>query len=146
VGKIFVRDEILCKPGALDAEERQIMNRHPVDGAELLASITDLRRVLPGVRNHHERLDGRGYPDGLRGDEIPLLARIIAVADTYDAMTTSRPYRPGLPPERAAAEIQTGTGSQFCPTVVAAFTRLLESGRFAPEAGQAVWRSFLPAS
>jgi HD-GYP domain-containing protein (c-di-GMP phosphodiesterase class II) len=145
VGKIFVRDEILGKPGALDAEERQIMNRHPVDGAEILASITDLRRVLPGVRNHHERLDGRGYPDGLSGDEIPLVARIIAVADTYDAMTTSRPYRPGLPPERAAAEIQAGAGSQFCPTVVAAFSRLHESSRFAAEDGHAVWRAFLPA-
>ena len=146
VGKIFIRDEILGKPGALDAEERQIMKRHPVDGAELLSAITDLRRVLPGVRNHHERMDGQGYPDGLSGDEIPLLARIIAVADTYDAMTTSRPYRPGLPPERAGDEIKAGTGTQFCPTVVAAFTRLLAAGRFEAEAGQAVWRSFLPES
>jgi HD-GYP domain-containing protein (c-di-GMP phosphodiesterase class II) len=145
VGKIFVKDEILGKPAALDPAEREIMNRHPVDGAEILASISDLRRVLPGVRNHHERLDGRGYPDGLVGDEIPLMARIIAVADTYDAMTTSRPYRPGLPPERAAAEIRAGAGSQFCPTVVAAFARLFERGGFAAEAGQAVWRTFLPA-
>ena len=146
VGKIFVRDDILGKPGALDAEERQIMKRHPVDGAEILSAITDLRRVLPGVRNHHERLDGQGYPDGLAGDDIPLLARIIAVADTYDAMTTSRPYRPGLPPEAAGAEIEAGAGSQFCPLVAAAFSRLLESGRFEAEAGQAVWRSFLPVA
>jgi HD-GYP domain-containing protein (c-di-GMP phosphodiesterase class II) len=144
VGKIFVRDEILGKPSALNDEERQIMNRHPVDGAEILSAVTDLRRVLPGVRNHHERLDGRGYPDGLSGDEIPLAARIIAVADTYDAMTTSRPYRPGLPPERAAAEIRNGAGTQFCPRVVAAFTRLFEDGRFDAEAGQAVWQAFLP--
>jgi HD-GYP domain-containing protein (c-di-GMP phosphodiesterase class II) len=146
VGKIFVRDDILGKPSALDAEERQIMKRHPVDGAEILSAITDLRRVLPGVRNHHERLDGQGYPDGLAGDDIPLLARIIAVADTYDAMTTSRPYRPGLPPEAAGAEIRAGAGSQFCPIVTAAFVRLLTSGRFAAEAGEAVWRSFLPAA
>ena len=144
VGKIFVKDEILGKPSALDPAEREIMNRHPVDGAEILASISDLRRVLPGVRNHHERLDGRGYPDGLSGDEIPLLARIIAVADTYDAMTTSRPYRPGLPPERAAAEIEKGAGSQFCPVVAAAFARIFAEGRFNVEAGQAVWRAFLP--
>ncbi|HTQ79656.1 MAG TPA: HD domain-containing phosphohydrolase [Thermoanaerobaculia bacterium] len=145
VGKIFVRDDILGKPSPLNEEERQIMNRHPVDGAEILSAISDLRRILPGVRNHHERLDGRGYPDGLAGDDIPLVARIIAVADTYDAMTTSRPYRPGLPPERAAAEIREGAGTQFCPRVAAAFARLFDSGRFDAETGQAMWRGFLPA-
>jgi HD-GYP domain-containing protein (c-di-GMP phosphodiesterase class II) len=144
VGKIFVRDDILGKPGALSAEEREVMNRHPVDGAEVLAKIKGLQRVLPGVRDHHERLDGRGYPNGLAGDAIPLVARIIAVADTYDAMTTNRPYRPGLPPERAAAEIRNGAGSQFCPVVAAAFTRLFASGRFDVQAGEALWRSFLP--
>jgi HD-GYP domain-containing protein (c-di-GMP phosphodiesterase class II) len=144
VGKIFVGDDILGKPGALTAEERAIMNRHPVDGYEILEQINDLQRVLPGVRNHHERLDGRGYPDGLAGDAIPLVARIIAVADTYDAMTTSRPYRPGLPPERAAAEIENGAGSQFCPVVAAAFCRLFGSGRFDAETGEAILQSFLP--
>jgi len=144
VGKIVVRDDILGKPAALSDEERVVMNRHPVDGAEILEKITNLSRVLPGVRNHHERLDGRGYPDGLAGDAIPLLARIIAVADTYDAMTTSRPYRPALPPERAVAEIAAGAGTQFCPTVAAAFARVFAAGRFSVEAGEAISRSFLP--
>jgi len=144
VGKIFVRDDILGKPGALSTEEREIMNSHPVDGAEIIAKIKGLQRILPGVRDHHERLDGHGYPNGLAGDAIPLVARIISVADTYDAMTTNRPYRPGLPPERAAAEIANGAGSQFCPVVAAAFARLFAVGRFDVEAGQALWRSFLP--
>ncbi|HXO18629.1 MAG TPA: HD domain-containing phosphohydrolase [Thermoanaerobaculia bacterium] len=145
VGKIFVQESILRKPAPLDESEIGIMKRHPVDGADILAKVSDLRRVLPGVRSHHERLDGKGYPDGLLGDGIPLLARIIAVADTYDAMTTSRPYRHGLEPARAAAEIGAGAGTQFCPRVAGAFRTLFESGRFTLPAGHALWRSFLPA-
>jgi HD-GYP domain-containing protein (c-di-GMP phosphodiesterase class II) len=86
--------------------------------------------VLDGVRSHHERVDGTGYPDGLADADIPLSPRIIAVADAYDAITTSRPYRAGLPPERARAEVRAGAGSQFCPRVVAAFESLFASGRF----------------
>jgi HD-GYP domain-containing protein (c-di-GMP phosphodiesterase class II) len=86
-------------------------------------------------------MDGRGYPDGLGGDELPLVARIIAVADTYDAMTTSRPYRAGLPPERAAAEIIASAGSQLCPYVVAAFRGLYERGDFTLAASENVLRS-----
>ena len=95
--------------------------------------------MLRGVRNHHERVDGKGYPDGLRDPEIPLAPRIIAVADTYDAMTTSRPYRAGLPPERAAAEIAAGAGSQFCPRVVAAFRALFEERAVPPADGRGSW-------
>ncbi|MEL7060964.1 MAG: HD domain-containing phosphohydrolase [Acidobacteriota bacterium] len=136
VGKIGVPDEVLRKPGPLDPREMSLMQRHTIDGAEILSRIPDLRDVLPGVRSHHERLDGRGYPDGLSDPEIPLPARVIAVADTYDAMTTNRPYRTALTHDQAVAEIRAGAGSQFCPRVVAAFDRLVDRGRFSVEAGQ----------
>lgn len=138
VGKIAVPDQVLRKPAPLDDEEYRIMKRHTVDGAEILSRIPELRDVLPGVRSHHERLDGRGYPDGLREDEIPLSARIIAVADTYDAMTSSRPYREALKHEVAVKEIREGAGSQFCPHVVAAFESLVEKGDLTVETGRSV--------
>jgi HD-GYP domain-containing protein (c-di-GMP phosphodiesterase class II) len=140
IGKIGVPDRILGKPAPLDREEAEVMKRHPVDGAEIVSHLAN-PAVLVGVRNHHERVDGKGYPDGLRGDELPLVARIIAVADTYDAMTTSRPYRAGLPPERAAAEIIGSAGSQLCPYVVAAFRGLYERGSFTLSASESVLRS-----
>jgi HD-GYP domain-containing protein (c-di-GMP phosphodiesterase class II) len=135
IGKIGVPDRILGKPSALDADEVEIMKRHTVFGAEIVSPLANLQ-VLRGVRSHHERMDGKGYPDGLRDPEIPLAPRIIAVADTFDAMTTSRPYRAGLPGERAAAEIVAGSGTQFCPQVVAAFRRLFAAGRFTPAAAE----------
>ena len=144
VGKIFVHDDILGKPAPLDPAERAAMNRHPSDGAEILSGVRDMRRIVGGVRSHHERLDGKGYPDGLGGEEIPLAARIIAVADTYDAMTTSRPYRAALSAEAAAAEIARSAGAQFHPRVVEAFRRLFDGGRFTVEAGEALWQRFLP--
>jgi HD-GYP domain-containing protein (c-di-GMP phosphodiesterase class II) len=130
IGKIAVPDSVLRKPGPLDAEESAIMRRHPEDGAAIVSRIASLAPILPIVRNHHERLDGKGYPDGLAGDEIDLLARVVAVADTFDAITTSRPYRAGLDPETAAREIRKDAGSRLCPTVVVAFDRLYGSGRF----------------
>jgi putative nucleotidyltransferase with HDIG domain len=129
IGKITTPDHILGKPSPLEPAEAEIMRRHAADGAAIVSSLGK-PPVLHGVRSHHERMDGKGYPDGLTDPEIPLTARIIAVADTYDAMTTSRPYRAGLPTESAAAEILASTGSQFCPRVVAAFRSLFESGRF----------------
>jgi HD-GYP domain-containing protein (c-di-GMP phosphodiesterase class II) len=140
IGKIGVPDRILGKPAPLDAEEAEVMKRHTVAGAEIVTHLSN-PSVLVGVRNHHERMDGKGYPDGLGGDDLPLVARIIAVADTYDAMTTSRPYRAGLPPERAAAEIIGAAGSQLCPSVVAAFRSLFENGRFTLSASEGVLRS-----
>jgi HD-GYP domain-containing protein (c-di-GMP phosphodiesterase class II) len=140
IGKIGVPDRILGKPAPLDREEAEIMKRHPVDGAEIVSHLAN-PAVLVGVRNHHERLDGKGYPDGLGGDELPLVARIIAVADTYDAMTTSRPYRAGLPPARAAAEIFGSAGTQLCPSVVAAFRSLFERGAFTLAASESVLSS-----
>ena len=141
VGKIAVPDDVLRKPSPLDAREEEVMKRHPVDGADIISRIRELREILPGVRSHHERLDGKGYPDGLSGSDIPLPARIIAVADTYDAMTSSRPYRTALAPEAAGEEIQKGVGTQFCPQVVAAFRRLSERGRFTVGAGEELRRS-----
>ncbi|HEY7216247.1 MAG TPA: HD domain-containing phosphohydrolase [Thermoanaerobaculia bacterium] len=129
IGKITTPDRILGKPSPLEPDEAEIMRRHAADGASIVSHLAN-PWVLRGVRSHHERMDGKGYPDGLQDSDIPLAPRIIAVADTYDAITTSRPYRAGLPPQRAAAEILAGAGSQFCPQVVAAFRRLFESGRF----------------
>jgi HD-GYP domain-containing protein (c-di-GMP phosphodiesterase class II) len=129
IGKITTPDHILGKPSPLEPEEAEIMRRHAADGASIVSSLGK-PPVLHGVRSHHERMDGKGYPDGLTDPQIPPTARIIAVADTYDAMTTSRPYRAGLPAESAAAEILASTGSQFCPRVVAAFRSLFDSGRF----------------
>jgi HD-GYP domain-containing protein (c-di-GMP phosphodiesterase class II) len=140
VGKIGVPDRILGKPAPLDAEEIELMKKHPVYGAEIVSHLAN-PSVLVGVRNHHERIDGRGYPDGLRDDELPLVARIIAVADTFDAMTTSRPYRAGLAREKAAAEIAGAAGTQLCPAVVGAFRRLFDAGRFDLEASEGILRA-----
>jgi HD-GYP domain-containing protein (c-di-GMP phosphodiesterase class II) len=144
IGKIATPDRILSKPSPLDQEEVEIMKRHPVDGAEIVSHLAN-PAVLQGVRNHHERLDGKGYPDHIAGDELPLVSRIIAVADTYDAMTTSRPYRAGLPAEKAAREIAASAGTQLCPSVVDAFRSLYESGRFTAEEGEAVLRTITEA-
>jgi HD-GYP domain-containing protein (c-di-GMP phosphodiesterase class II) len=140
IGKITTPDRILGKPSPLDSDEVEIMRRHTLDGAAIVSHLANAW-VLPGVRSHHERVDGKGYPDGLTDPEILLAPRIIAVADTYDAMTTSRPYRAGLPPERAAAEILGAAGSQFCPRVVASFRALFEDGRFDLQAGEKVLES-----
>ncbi|MEZ5314024.1 MAG: HD-GYP domain-containing protein [Thermoanaerobaculia bacterium] len=136
IGKIGVPDYVLLKPSKLEPEELRIMQRHTVDGAEIVSRIESLSEILEVVRSHHERMDGSGYPDGLPGERIPLLARIVAVADSFDAMTTSRPYRKALDVSVAAEEIRRHAGTQHCPDVVAAFARLFGSGRFDVEAGQ----------
>jgi putative nucleotidyltransferase with HDIG domain len=135
IGKIGVPDGVLLKPAKLDEKEAVVMRRHTVDGAEIVSTIESLREIVPIVRNHHERMDGMGYPDGLTGDRIPLLARIVAVADSFDAMTTSRPYRPALAHVEAAREIERHVGTQHCPTVVAAFRTLFAAEQFTVEAG-----------
>jgi HD-GYP domain-containing protein (c-di-GMP phosphodiesterase class II) len=121
IGKIGIDDAILRKPGRLTAEEFEIMKTHTVKGAAILATIPDLAPLIPIVRSHHERWDGRGYPDGLAGESIPQLARIVAVADTFDAMTSDRPYRKGMPAAVAFAEVAKQSGLQFDPTCAAAF-------------------------
>lgn len=121
IGKISVEDAILRKPGPLSTDEWQHMRRHPETGAHLLRGIGFLTNVIPCVLHHHERFDGRGYPAGLRGEEIPIGGRIVAVADAFDAMTSTRPYRPALPDDYAIHELQSGAGVQWDPRVVAAF-------------------------
>jgi HD-GYP domain-containing protein (c-di-GMP phosphodiesterase class II) len=121
VGKIGVRDDVLRKPGPLTPEEQIHVQEHPVIGDRLVCHITPLQHLRWGVRNHHERWDGRGYPDGLAGDDIPLQARILAVADSCDAMMHTRPYRASLPPDRVEEALRDGAGSQWDPHVVAAF-------------------------
>lgn len=121
VGKIGVRDSILHKPGRLTPEEWEEMKRHPVIGYDMLRDIAFLSGAAAVVVSHHERFDGKGYPDGLSSEEIPLGARVFAVADTFDAMTSDRPYRKALPWEEAHEEILRHSGDQFDPAVVEAF-------------------------
>ena len=125
-GKVGVPERILSKPGPLTAAEWRVMRTHPLIGYQMLASIPFLRNAAELVRSHHEMYDGSGYPEGLRRDEIPLPARVFAVVDAFDAMTTDRPYRAALPVERAAAELTRMAGTQFDPDVVAAFLPLSE--------------------
>lgn len=121
LGKVGVRDSILDKPGGLTPEEWAVMRQHPVVGSRILAPLVFLAEEARSVRHHHERFDGAGYPDGLAGEAIPLPARIIAVADSFDAMSTARPYRPALPMAEALAEIDRAAGTQLDPRIVSAF-------------------------
>ena len=121
IGKIGISESVLQKPGKLTDEEFKIIKSHVVKGSKILEPMSRLRVLMPGVRHHHERYDGRGYPDGLKGDEIHLVARIISVADTYDAMTSSRVYRKSLPKEIAFEEIEKGAGTQFDPKLATLF-------------------------
>jgi putative nucleotidyltransferase with HDIG domain len=121
IGKIGINDAILKKPGPLTPEEFKIMQTHTVMGAAILQTIPELAPVIPIVRSHHERWDGKGYPDGLQGEAIPRLARIVAVADTFDAMTSDRPYRKGMHESVAFAEVEKNQGKQFDPECTQAF-------------------------
>ncbi|MBI1811856.1 MAG: HD domain-containing protein, partial [Nitrospirae bacterium] len=111
------------KDGKLEAGEIEAMNLHPKYGSEILSHIKQLKDVIPGMRGHHEKYDGTGYPDGLKDNEIPLAARIIAVADTFDAMTTDRPYRKARTADDAVDELKKHAGRQFDPLVVDAFLK-----------------------
>jgi diguanylate cyclase (GGDEF)-like protein len=126
VGKIVVPDAILRKPGRLSDQEMAVMQQHTSFGEQLVKDVPHLELVLGGVRHHHERWDGMGYPDGLRGDHIPFVARILALPDSFVAMTIDRPYRRALSPAEAMREIEKGAGVQFDPLVVKAFARTLE--------------------
>lgn len=125
VGKIGVRDNILLKSGKLDDEEYSEMKRHTIYGEEVLKHIKYFRDIIPGVKYHHERYDGKGYPEGLRGEQIDIIAKIIAVGDTFDAMTSDRPYRRALSKEFARAEIEKNSGTQFDPEVIKAFLKVI---------------------
>ena len=132
IGKIFTPKEILYKPGPLTDEERAVMRRHPVDGAEVLERIAGLKAMAENVRYHHERYDGTGYPEGLKGDAIPLGARIAAVVDAFDAMISDRPYRKAMPVKQAIEELKRNRGTQFDPHVVDALIALYQEGTLKP--------------
>ena len=125
VGKIGIGDAILNKPQALSDAEWEIMRMHPTIGEEIVASTKGLAHLAPAIRAEHERWDGKGYPDGLEGEEIPLASRIILVCDTFHAMTSDRPYRKALDVEAALSELEGNAGAQFCPRVVEAFLEVV---------------------
>jgi putative nucleotidyltransferase with HDIG domain len=129
VGKIGVEDRVLKKPGALTPEEFTLMKQHTVKGANIMRPVSQLKNMLPGIELHHEHMDGRGYPYGLQGPQIPLMARIIGVADTLDAMTTNRPYQSAMDLDYALTKIKALAGSKFDPVVVNALDAAVNAGR-----------------
>jgi putative two-component system response regulator len=143
IGKISIPESILLKPGPLDAEERRIMQEHPVIGEKICAPLKSLRRILPVIRHHHEKMDGSGYPDGLRGEAIPLKARILQVADIYDALTTDRPYRRALPPEEALQTLFSEAENGWLDaSIVLKFVRISRDGEFFPVRGRTMLASY----
>ncbi|MGP0062491.1 MAG: HD domain-containing phosphohydrolase [Isosphaeraceae bacterium] len=121
VGKIGIRDEVLCKPGPLTSEEERHVQEHPIIGDRIVSNVTRLSYLRPAVRGHHERFDGKGYPDGLVGEAIPRMARILAVADACDAMMSARRYRPALAPARIESVFREGSGTQWDLEIVRIF-------------------------
>ncbi len=121
IGKIGVPEAVLNKKGLLDEKERKIIERHSLVGYSILSQVDEFRQPLMGVRSHHERYDGQGYPDGLKGEEIPLVARIISVADTFDALNSDRPYRKGFTKEKSLQIVRENRGTQLSPLAVDAF-------------------------
>ena len=132
VGKIGIDDRIIRKPSALTEEEFEIMKTHPAKGAAIMSAIPELKDVIPGMKHHHERWEGGGYPDGLKGEDIPLQARIVSVADTFDAMTTTRPYQRAMDIRFVFQRLRDLAGNRFDPAVVAALIRSYEKGELVP--------------
>lgn len=128
IGKIGIDDQILRKPERLNPHEFDEIRRHAGMGAEIIDHIKQLRNIVPGIKYHHEQIDGMGYPDGLKGEEIPIIAKIVSVADTFDAMTTDRPYRKALSKEAAVKELRRCSGTQFDQAVVGAFVLAYQAG------------------
>lgn len=128
IGKISVPESILLKTGRLDEKEYGIIRTHVNNSIEMIRHLPNMDYLVPYVVSHHERWDGKGYPRGLAGEEIPLPARCLAVADAFDAMTTDRPYRKGMPAEQAAEAIAAEAGKQFDPEIALLFVRLVRSG------------------
>ena len=139
IGKLHTSDSILHKPGALTDEEWRLVKAHPVRGAQMLQGVKFLEKATDLVRHHHERVDGKGYPDGLRGDEITIGAKIVNVADAFDAMTTDRPYRAGLTMDQAIAQFEEKAGTQFAAEVVEVLVRSLREGRMRVIKNEASW-------
>jgi diguanylate cyclase (GGDEF)-like protein/putative nucleotidyltransferase with HDIG domain len=138
IGKVGVPDAILQKPGRLTGPEWDVMREHPSIGAQIVSAIGSLSHLAPAVRAEHERWDGAGYPDGLAGEAVPLASRICFVCDAWHAMTSDRPYRRALTPDEARSEIERHTGTQFCPTTVAALKRVLDRGGAPVERPEAI--------
>ena len=129
IGKIGVPESILNKKGELNEAEKRKINEHPLIGASILEPIKELSRAIDGVKYHHEHFDGTGYPEGLKGESIPIISAIVAVADSYDAMTTNRPYRPALTKKQAVEEIRKCSKVQFHPVVTKAIIELYTEGK-----------------
>ena len=142
VGKVAVPDAVLQKRGPLTEPEFEQVKRHPIVGARIVGSVSELAHLAPAIRSGHERWDGLGYPDGLSGGEIPILSRVTFVCDAYDAMVSDRPYRNALGPKAAAGEVRRNAGSQFCPRAAGALLSVLQRTR-SPVAG-ATRRTSLP--
>ncbi len=128
VGKLSVPDEILLKPTSLTDEEYEIIKTHSRKGTDILSALTQFRPILPAVLSHHERYDGRGYNEHLAGEDIPLYARIISVADAFDAMNSTRVYRPGMTTDFILSEIERGKGSQFDPVFAQILLDMIQDG------------------
>lgn len=128
LGKIGIRDEVLNKPSRLTPEEYDLIKQHPLIAVQILQPLAVVQDIIPWIKHHHERYDGGGYPDGLAGENIPLGARIIALADSFDAMTSDRPYRRALPLEVALEEVRQGAGRQFDPQLAEVWLKLMKEG------------------
>jgi putative nucleotidyltransferase with HDIG domain len=135
IGKLAIPDDVLCKAAPLDEQELRQIRGHPRAGASMLRGVQALRKAIPCVLHHHERWDGGGYPDGLAGAAIPRSARILAVADAFDAMTSTRPYRQALPAQAALEEVGRCAGSQFDPDATGAFLAAWAAGEIPHEPG-----------
>jgi len=143
VGQVAVPDEILLKPGPLTVEEIKIVRQHPAVGASICTPLKSLRRIVPGIRHHHERMDGSGYPDGLSGDEIPLMARILQIADIYDALVTDRPYRDALSSEDALGTLRReAVYGCLDASLVWKFSRICRGGEYFPMRGRTMLASY----
>lgn len=143
IGKVAVPDSILLKPERLNAQETEVMRQHPVTGEKICAPLKSLRRVLPTIRHHHERMDGSGYPDGLHGEEIPLPARVVQVADVYDALIKDRPYREALSSEEALEILRREAAQGWLDAaLVAKFSRICESTNSLPVRGHSMLASY----
>src|SRR6266404_3393270 len=132
VGKIGIDDSILKKPSALTDEEYEIMKKHPQKGYKIMSQIPAMKEFLPGMYMHHEMVNGKGYPQGLKGDEIPMMGLIVSVADTFDAMTTDRPYQKAMEFDVALERIESFVGTRYDPAVVAALIEACKEGQIKP--------------
>src|SRR5207237_10308307 len=132
IGKIGIDDRVLKKPSALTDEEFEIMKSHPQKGFKIMSQIPAMRDFLPGMYMHHEMINGEGYPQGLEGDELPMQARIVSVADTFDAITTERPYQRAMDLEAALTRLKSFIGTRYDARVVAAFIAACEAGKIRP--------------